>query len=153
MFHCREHLATALSGGLHHGREHAMSAGCEDDAVRAGVGVVPTAEDEAALFKQDQHRPNRIGIRRGASGQFLLRDLVLVREARKDNELIGSHPVLLEDCVGAPMHGEVRRSQRPRQFLSFGHASPRCHWRANAPIWYVYVRYQADTDLRYGTDR
>ncbi len=49
--------------------------------------------DQSLPFQQNEHCPNRAGIRRHTAGEFPLGQGVTPCERRQKHELVGSHPL------------------------------------------------------------
>ncbi len=93
----------------------------ERDASRSAVGGVGLAGQQSLSFKQNKHRPHRIGIGKTAAYQFLLRDSVLFGQEGQQYKLIGGNAKLFEMGIRPAMQREIRATQCHRELVSFRH--------------------------------
>jgi hypothetical protein len=73
--------------------------------------------NQCMLFQQNEHRPNRAGIRRHAAGEFPLGERLSPCERCEENELVGCDAMGRELRLRPAMECHICRTERHWQFV------------------------------------
>jgi hypothetical protein len=75
----------------------------EDDAPSTPVRGMSLPLNEPSPLKQDEHGTQGVWVGSTSTDQFLLRDMILLRQKGQQHELVCRHPELSEMGVGTPV--------------------------------------------------